>query len=346
MNSFDPASLSPLPRQPHVSEPCELPYGLAWEDLQAILPNFDPEERSSAQAFVSHDKQGISGGENSCILRLQYSIGKGRLGSETVFVKQSIDTLKREAQKYQFLEERGIPVPRLLAVIQKGEVEVILLEFLSSIGIDFSSQIEVDDLLYLVAELNAIQKPPAIFNPPPGLPQAEFDEFVRTALEGLGRDPAVPSLDAQGWFDAYQVSQKTSRGMPLALNHNEFYFQQVGWAQRESARRLVLFDLESMAVTPRFADIATILHPLSVYSGREQNDLFKVYLDRLQQRTQHRLDFKEALREFRFLRITQSCYTLPWLFDEAGRPESGIAPEILPMLVRCMQEDMNELGLL
>jgi hypothetical protein len=233
MNPYDPAHLSPMPEE---LNSCALPYGLSWEDLQPFLPSFDPLERATAQAFASHAKQGLNGGDNSRILTLRYPIGDHQLRTETIFFKRAADQHTAEAQKYRFLHSQGFPTPRLLAALQKDGAEVILLEFLPTIGIDFSSASEVHALLYLAAVLNSLQNPPDCFNRLPGLPQAEFDEIVRTALVELAQAQGLAMGEPSRWLAAYQASQHAARRMPLAVNHNEFFFQQVGWVQRGASR--------------------------------------------------------------------------------------------------------------
>ena len=343
MNLFEPDGLSPLPIQPQT---CELPYGLTWDDLQSVLPDFDVQESSKARAYVSHEKQGLSGGANSQILKLSYPIPGNQTAEQTIFFKINPDPDKAEAPKYRFIESRGVATPRLLAAYQKGAAEVVLLEFLPEIGIDFQSASEVDELLHLAAALNAIQDPPGLFDSQPGLPQAEFDASVREALVVLAQGRSLPKIDASRWYAAYLVAQEASKSMPQAVNHNEFYFQQVGWAPRGPDRRLVLFDLETMALTPRFTDIGGILYPLSSYTGRDQAGLFQVYLDHLRRLGHFDLDFTEALRELKLLRVAASCYSLPWLVAESKDSTALDRHESLALTLACLQDDLTVLGFL
>jgi hypothetical protein len=132
------------------------------------------------------------------------------------------------------------------ADIQRSGDEVVVLEFLSTIGIDGAAAAEVDSLLALVARLNAVADPPALFAPAPGVPRAAFEARVRGALEELAADGSLPAaVDAGQWFDVYRRADAIAESTPKALNHGELSFQQVGWADRHAGRReLVLFDLE------------------------------------------------------------------------------------------------------
>jgi hypothetical protein len=119
----------------------------------------------------------------------------------------------------------------------------------------------------------------------------------------------------------------------------------VGWAQREENRELVLFDLETLAITARFNDIAGLLYPLSVYTGRDQTELFHTYLDKLSQLNQSEVIFNEAMRELRLLRIAEGCYSLPWLVESERDPKAMDMRELLSMTVKCLREDIESLGL-
>ena len=344
MNRFDPSNLSPLPKAP---VPCELPYGLTWGDLEPILPGFHEQKNTKPQAFSSFEKQGLHGGTNSCILTARYPTGEDKPGSKTIFIKRTTDPDKAEAQKYQVLASRGIPTPSLLAAIPKEGAEILLLEFLPTIGINFRSASEVNSMLHLAAQLNSIQEHPLLFEWKPRklTSHAAFDETVHAALTELSRDPRLSGMiDVRRWFNVYKITQEAYRAMPRAINHSEFYFQQVGWAERESVRQLVLFDLETMSLLPRFTDIAGVLYPLARYTGRDQVEMFRVYLDRLQQLNRLEFRINEALRELRLVRVTTLCYSLPWLVRRAENPDALYDGPL--MTVSCIREDFSALKLL
>ena len=337
-NPFAPENLSPLPTIPR---PCELPYGLTWEDLLPILSGFDPNRGDQAQAFASHMKQGLNGGENSNILTLRYPGREGELLSLIVFVKSQRDPRSREAEKYRCLAAHGVPTPRLLAELHKADAEVIILEFLPKIGVDFASLAEVNDLLHLAAKIHSLPIPPGLFDAPPGMAQEEFDRLVEDALQCMARNPSFSWIDAAGWFAAYRQCQDEENRMPLAVNHNQFYFQQTGWA----GRKLVIFDMETMCVRPRFVDLATILYPLSRYTGRTQEDLLTVYLDHHRTLNGHPFNLAGALRELRVLRVVEMCSSLPWLSGEVKDPASFDIFSGLSMAAACLVDDLDALEL-
>ena len=346
MNPFSPASLSPLPKTPL---PCGLPYQLTWDDLRPILPGYDERESARAEAFASHDKQGLNGGSNSCILTLRYPTGENQLSSETIFIKHIADPEKAEAQKYQFIASRGVPTPRLLDTIHKDSAEIILLEFLPTIGIDFHSMNEVRNLLHVLAQLNSIQNPPDFFNPKPGgFPDLEFDEFIRSALIEVSHDRTLPfRIDIPRWLDAYHVAQRACDSMPSAVNHNEFFFQQVGWAQRDNTRQFVIFDLETMGLAPRFTDMAEILYPLSRYTGRDQLELFKIYFVKMCELNQLELGIDLAFHELRLVNIQGTFWSLPWIVDIARNSNvSEILGTTPAMAVTSLYHDLIALQLL
>lgn len=320
MNLFDPAHLSPVPKTPVA---CSLPYGLMWADLRGILPGIEVREGAGLQAFSSYEKQGLNGGSNSYILTLQYPAGDNQVLSRTVFIKQTSDPGRMEAQKYQALASFGIPTPHLLGVIHKNNLEILLLEVLPKIGIDFHAPDEVTSLLHLAAQVNSIQNPPEVFNSAAEeIPQTEFDERVRVALLEIAQDRSLPAaVDARRWFSAYHFAQTACKPLPTAVNHNEFYFQQVGWVQRDGISQLVIFDLETMCLSPRFSDIAGILPALVMYTGRHERELFKIYFDRVSELTHLELGIDEAFHETKLLQIRDTFYSLPWLVDMAKKPD-------------------------
>jgi hypothetical protein len=204
------------------------------------------------------------------------------------------------------------------------------------IGIDFQSRVEISTLLRLIARLNAIAEMPPIFEPRPGMPQDQFETQVKDALAQLR-----PRAEARTWFDAYAMGRARVEKMPLALNHGELYFQQMGWAEREDERELAMFDVETMSARPRFTDVASILYPLAGSSGLAEEILFAEYLEVLREIGARGIpDFDQALEELRILRVVGMTESLPWLCratDEALRGE-------LALKIECLEADLTALG--
>jgi hypothetical protein len=343
MDPFHSANLSPISIVPLL---CALPYGLTWEELQPALPGFDPQKQQQAQVFTSHAKQGLNGGNNSGIFTIDYPTAVNHRRRKTLFIKHIAEPKHAEAQKFRYLTAQGVPLPRLLAAVQHAEEEVLLLEFLPVIGIDFTSDSEVRGLLQLAAKINAVQDPPDLFKRGSGMPQAKFDALVLAALLEIEQNPARAGvkikLNAARVLDAYQSTHHTSQHMPLALNHNQFSYQQVG---QDSSHRLVVFDLDTLAPAPRFTDIAGILYSLSSYSGRTQIELFKIYLEFLSGFAPFEQTIEEALVEFRTLRICEMCESLPWLVDETRNSDAADFHKSLAMTLGALWEDLTTLGL-
>ena len=347
MNPFEPAGLSPLPRTP---VPCLLPYDLTWDDLGSILPGSEQEGNTNTiQAFSSYEKQGLNGGSNSCILTLRYPVEENRFRSETIFIKRAVDQGSQEAQKYLSLASLDIPTPRLLAFFHKNNSEIILLEFLPKIGIDFQSADEVNSLLHLAAQLNSIQNPPEIFDQSGvGIPQDEFNERIRRALREIARDRTLLiTVDIPRWFNAYQIARVSCKSMPRAVNHNEFSFQQVGWVQRAGKNQLVIFDLETMSLSTRFTDIAGILPRLAIYTGQSQIDLFKIYFEKLCDLNALELEIDNAFHEMRLVQVKDAFDSLPWLVDVAKRPDlNRMLDKPLSIAVNNLNDNLMSLGFL
>lgn len=325
------ARLSPLPSAPR---PCNLPYGLGWEDLRDCLPGFTTPV--GARAWIAHDKQGIHGGDTSCILTLGYQTADGYERTETVFVKQTVDPAKAEGARYRFLEQRGIALPRLLASVDIAPGEVIVLEFLPTIGVRPQ---DADNLVHLIARLNALARPPIdLFPGSEGMPMAVFDRKVVEALAVLADDPSVDVVDGERWFDAYKSAERVVARLPVALNHGELAFGQIG---RTASGLVVLFDLETAAVLPRFTDVAALLARLADLSGRDQRDLFCRYLIDVTSLTGTAFEEEGAWTELLAVRVVSSVQSLPWSIEMAGNPDVGFEPE---SFARALAADLGELG--
>ena len=143
---------------------------------------------------------------------------------------------------------------------------------------------------------------------------------------------------------AYRHAQAAAEAMPPAVNHGEFYFQQVGWAARGTSGQLVVFDLETLALRPRFTDIATVLYPLSIYTSQPQAALLEVYLARWRELTGQTVGPNEALAELRTLRVTELCNSLPWLVEAAQPPGAGEMRHTLALAAACLRDDLLELS--
>jgi hypothetical protein len=311
------ARLSPVQIR---ARPCALPYGLAWSDLRECLPGFVT--AIGARSWVAYEKQGLNGGATSCILTLGYPSTDGLERTETVFVKQAIDPTTAEAARYRFLERCGVAVPRLLTSTDTGHGEVIVLELLPTIGL---LPTDADELLDLIACLNAVDRPPAdLFTASAGMPVDLFDAKVRTALALLAEDPETDGVvDPHGWFDGYKSAELVTASLPVALTHGELAFQQLG---RTQFGRVVVFDLETMAVRPRFTDVAGILGELQAATGRDERDLFGHYLARYAALTGATLNLESGWRELLYVRVVSSIQALPWLLAMAGDADVGFRP--------------------
>lgn len=331
-------ALSPVRTAP--SE-VRLPYGLTWADVGPCLPRFDETKANEARALLTYGKQGLSGGVTSCILSLEYPSEDRRRRTETVFIKQAALGVD-EAAKLDWLVAKGVSTPRLLKAVRREAAEILILEFLPRIGIDFQSEVEVDELLRLVARVNAVGDTPVCFEPHEGVSPLQFDGRVRDALAVLAAKD--PSVDPETWFESYRASEAAVTSVPTALNHGELYFQHVGWSARDDGQQLVLFDLATMSRRPRFTDIATILRPLALHSGNDELSLFDAYLDVLEELTGRRLKRGDAVRELRLVRTATRFHSLPWLTAATAGPDPANLMEDLVLATACLRDDMAALG--
>lgn len=269
-----------------------LPFGLTWSELGTLQPE--------PMAWTSRDPAGMHKGQ-SCILTFA--------DGTAIFVKRT----HGEAAKYRYLAACSVPTPRLLHTVERDDHEIILLECLPHIGIEPS---QADDLLRLIARLNAIlDVPRELFAPGPG--RTDFDDLMRAALTQV-------TTDAPRWLDLYHAAANTVATFPLALNHDEMGLQQVG---RSAAGELVVFDLETLSLRPRFTDLAGVLEPLAKKSGTPEGELFQSY--------HNATDWPELL----WTRLVVSFESLPGLVND--RPDEADPPL---RVVRRISRDATQLG--
>ncbi|WP_157973745.1 phosphotransferase [Desertihabitans aurantiacus] len=293
-----PAELSPTPLEP--GRPVALPFGLTWADLRAA---FEHELGAEGRAVVSHAKRGRhQGGHPSVILTVSCD-PQERHCSRTLFFKLNRDG-SREAQRYRFLTERGVPVPQLVVCVEREGEEVLGLQLLPSIGIGPD---DVEEVLRLVATLNSLTGVPAdIGSPPPGLPPEEFEARLSEALDEL--DGVFADHGPSGWLDTYRHAARVYRDLPQALTHGELAPQQLG---RTEDGTLVLLDLATLGRRARFADIANLLPTLAELSGRDERLIFADYLRFLADGSALALD-EQLWDELRLTRFVQAVEALPW----------------------------------
>jgi hypothetical protein len=319
--------LSPTPQ---AGAPVELPWELSWDDLRAAVPNL----HQPVGAFRTHTIRGLHRVGGSHILTIRYADRDERRHTQTIFLKLT-DPARPEIPKYRFLTAHQAPVAPLLGTATTAAGEILILEFLPTIG---TTPDQADDLLELIAHLNSISNPPATaFRSLPGTPG--YEDQIRRALIAL----LPPTGQAGRWIDAYRQATVTAGQVPLALNHNELSFQQVGWvaADEGGQRRLVVFDLETMSLRPRYIDIAGLLPFLASQTGRTEQELFGTYLKKLDRHTGEKSDLRLAWDTMRTLRIVRTFEALPWLISMTGT--AGIeAPD---RAIARLGRDLAESGL-
>jgi hypothetical protein len=300
---------------------------LTWTDLGPCLPNYG----SQGSAWTTYTKSGLhQGSDRNTLLTLHYRDTDGHAHQRTLFVKEIVDFDGREAARYRYLAERGVPVARLLAAVDRGDSEVIMLEFLPTIGIHRG---DVDELLAATARLNAVTDAPQdVFSVRPGMDQAAFDALVVDALTKL--QPAYSVVEPARWFNSYRRGMDTYQQLSRTLTHGELAPQQVG---RTHDRALVLFDLETAAERPRFTDVANVLRTLALLTGRAEPELFASYLHRLQETGGGALDPGQVWAELLITRLVVTVEALPWLVTLDKNPRAATC-------VQTISDDLAQLG--
>jgi hypothetical protein len=304
-----------------------LPWGLSPGDVWSWLPQC----RHLVEVTERHRIRGLHRRGGSRILTFRYQDDGGAERVRTIFVK--LTAAGREAQKHRYLADRGAPVTPLIGTVTTAAGEIIALEFLPRIG---TTPDEADALLQLVAALNSIDLAVTdLFDPPPGDP--EYVHRIHGVLRALNRSAQHP-FDPDHWLAAYREAADRAARMPVALNHNELSFQQVGWTPAPTGPRLVAFDLETMALLPRYTDVAGILAPLSAQTGRSEQHLFDSYLRALADHTGDQVDRAASWHSMLVLRIVRTVEALPWLITMPATPYVETAEQAVARLQRDLQQ--------
>ena len=330
-SAFTPARLSP---RPAAARPGALPYGLTWAEFGSCLPGYDG---GAATARRTHVLAGLRDEAASQIITADYVDVAGRRRTVPVFVKRC-GSHGREADKHRTLASRGVRTPRLLGVVPRDGAQLIVLEFLPTVGIEPAG---ADELLDLIATLHCVDEPPApLFAADPGLPQDEFERRLGGALRIVAAR-AHTQVDPTAWLRVYRRLRAQVSESPVELNHGELYFQQIGRRAAEQGGELVLFDFESTALLPRFTDVASILAGLSALTGRSERSLFEHYLAARRRRTGVGLDATVAWQDFLRVRVVTSFESLPWLIDV---DESPSVPDTAATVLARIAADVRQLA--
>ncbi len=330
MTHVDQAELSPVRTRP---EPVPLPYGLTVDDLLPLFGSGALLGRLTCHG--SHRKQGLHGGSNSCIVTLVLVTPSGRKLRQTVFIKATTNSVEREADAYRLLNRAGVRTPELLAVVDRAGVEVIVLEFLPKIGIDFGDRQQVEDLLRQTARLNSVAV--AGSRTSAGVMSVDFDRTVERAVGALAEQGLITDREAAHWWLRYQHAQRVVAQMPTALTHGELYFQQVGITERTGS--VALFDLATVGVRARLTDVASILKPLAERAGMSELTLFRRYLAELQagDGTAGSIEWTEL----QTLRVVTSLWSLPWRISSRHDAHIPGAMRDLTPLINTIRADID-----
>ena len=251
---FDRASLSPK----LVDErPAELPFGLTLYDFGPSLigRNAQLSPGGGMRVVTRYEIQGLHQRGRSCVVTLRDE-AFDPVPEVDVFVKLAT---AREAEISAKLAAAGAPIPSLLFNVPSTDSTHILgFEILDTIGIDVVSAAEVTELLAVIAALNACS--PAVLglsaDPPPGRPEAEFTDSVKSALSFVESVRLLDWVTATELMDIYAGAKRWAAAMPTAVTHGEMYFQQVGRRQGGSLR---MFDLATVGGRPRFSNLCSLV---------------------------------------------------------------------------------------
>jgi aminoglycoside phosphotransferase (APT) family kinase protein len=248
-------------------------FGLPNSQLEPIVERIAGGE-AVASFSVSLDDQleGHQGyGADKLLPTFAYKTCCGQHGRETVFVKCFHNPDQGESRHYHQLTTASAPIPRWYgAVTTQDGREVIFLEYLHPV-VDFMGMLEDEEqfrqFLSVTAHFNAISPPPEYAA---ALPRRDFGRELAAVHPVLDRIWAhadsgeigddLHSL-CSGRPDRLDALRALATGlvrpiadMEVGLLHNDLYPDSVAW--RRDTGELLVVDLESIGLGPRFYDVA------------------------------------------------------------------------------------------
>jgi len=278
-------------------------FGLTKAQLQPIVENAVGEPVASFDISVEHQVQGYYGYSSEKVIpTFVYTTRPGRTGNITIFVKRFNEPGPREAHHYAYLEKHRAPIPRMYGSLTDAEQrEMIFLEYLDCIGDIEAYRHFLDDadhlhrLLAVIARFSAIRPSDEYAAE---LPCSDADHISRDltkaasnlgdiwehacsgklgdAMKRLcaGSQKELPRLQTLA-HDLIAPTARIERG----LTHGDLCVDSVAW--RPDPRQLLILDLESINLGPRFYDVAEYIGaPDDVQPRcRPRRELAQYYLD-------------------------------------------------------------------
>jgi hypothetical protein len=263
----------------------------------------------------------------------QYVTQQSSTGQVTLLVKRGV--WRPEAVHYRYLAAHGVPTPRLHgALFNSSDEEIIFLECLPRIGFQRESPGEWRHFLSLIAQLNAypvtsdyiphlfVYEQGGTFGDDrwiTGLNASPSDEEIGANLRRCGvEDRELPRLQRGARALFTRIEEQ-----PRGLLHQDAFPDNLGWRGEE----MVIFDLQKLAIGPRFADVApylglpdwsptaAFLDAMETGSVSHRERLTRYYLDeyaRLGGETVAPETFRD---EARALFWAHKVSTLPWMVE-------------------------------
>jgi hypothetical protein len=314
-------------------------FGLTARQLRPIFESMAGGERVVSFGFsFDHEVQGHYGySAKKLIPTISYVTQSGRHGKATTFAKCFHVPDRGEAGHYAQLTTVGAPIPRGYGAVTTREgQEVLFLEYLLPVH-DFMGMLESADqfrqFLSVTAAFNAVIPPPEYAA---ALPRRDFDRELAEVHPVLDRiwthagsgklGEALHTLcsgPADRLAELHEMVARLAQplsAMETGLLHNDFYPDSVAW--RPDTGELLVVDLESVGLGPRYYDVARWLGaPEEVQPhAPERMSLAEHYLREYRGRSGRETNTRQFLEEARLLWFAG---TLTMLFFFLNRSLDG-----------------------
>jgi hypothetical protein len=317
-------------------------FGLTRGDLAGVVDALAPGETVvSFDVSVSPITNTVYGNRGDKLAAtFHYRTGTGAEGRVPVFVKRYCDPGPAEAQHYRSLAALGAPLPALYAVREDGEGREIL--FLESLHAAEPEDRLLEDpksvraFLSTVAHFNAIT-PSAEYAAGLAVRDIRYllGEKAQTALDRLRQHAWSGELGDQtkSFCSGARIARLQAIAyeliipildMPTGLIVGDFHPHHTGW--RPESGELLIFDLELVAIGPRFTDVATWLGTPA--KADQKPDLIEHYIEAYARQGGESITKSQFLAESNMLWIAWMLSHLDFDIDRAlhgpPRDEFGV----------------------
>jgi len=225
--------------------------------------------------------------------------------SITMFVKRPVSIERVESRHYAAMKHISVATPILYSSPKDPSGhEVLFLEFIEQAKLSLADERQVEEAIRTIARINC-SNPPAEYTQEPFIKtfNTEMQKFresisvlYRKVVQSASRDKELLNQGRRLEMILDRVEAELSE-WPFSLNLMDVHMDNFGW--KEDSREIVLFDLDGLALRPRFQSIREFIYSFSnntrcCWSGQP---MVEVYLDEYRNLSGDNLPFQQFRKE-------------------------------------------------